>query len=267
MADTSDVPRHERRDWRAALRWFGAEFLVVVTGVLVALVLNAWWGDRQSVARERAYLREIHRDLELTDSSLARAVTGLQRTRHATASLLRASYSPSGVPRDSLVSWLFAAEYVSLPTYSTGAAEALLQAGDLSLVRDDSARLSVFRMVEQLRDARSRETLVLGMTTPILQRERERTATTNLYADVARLGAGTESLTAYARELAASTPSGVAPPFATRYESLIRREDAFRDWRVVSDHLIVLQTTYERALRVVRRTREHVQAAQRELGG
>ena len=31
----------KRWDWRPQLRWFGAEFLVVVTGVLGALALNA----------------------------------------------------------------------------------------------------------------------------------------------------------------------------------------------------------------------------------
>lgn len=39
-----------RWDWRKGATWFGAEFLVVVTGVLVALAVNAWWGDRSSGA-------------------------------------------------------------------------------------------------------------------------------------------------------------------------------------------------------------------------
>jgi hypothetical protein len=33
------------------LRWFAAEFLVVVTGVLVALAMNAWCASLERVER------------------------------------------------------------------------------------------------------------------------------------------------------------------------------------------------------------------------
>lgn len=33
-------------DWRARVQWFAAEFLIVVTGVLVALAVQAWWVER-----------------------------------------------------------------------------------------------------------------------------------------------------------------------------------------------------------------------------
>jgi hypothetical protein len=263
-AHTDEAARPAGRDWRAGLRWFGAEFLVVVTGVLVALVLNAWWGARQDRVRELAYLREIDRDLESTDSSLVRALDGIGRTRHATSALVRASYAPSEAPPDSLPGWLFIAEYVYLPTYSTGAADALVQTGQLGLIRDDSTRLAVFRMLDQVRHEQRREELVLDLIVPILQRERERTATTHLYRDAARLSDGGGPFE-YARQLGAALPDRSAP-FQTTYQSLLRREDAFRDWSVVSDHLIVLQTTYERALRVVRSTHGKVQAARMRLG-
>jgi hypothetical protein len=34
--------------WSTRLRWFGAEFLVVVTGVLVALGVQAWYESGQN---------------------------------------------------------------------------------------------------------------------------------------------------------------------------------------------------------------------------
>src|SRR5688572_25817782 len=46
----------DKSGWRARVRWFAAEFLVVVTGVLVALALQAWYEDRQDRDRETAYL-------------------------------------------------------------------------------------------------------------------------------------------------------------------------------------------------------------------
>jgi hypothetical protein len=59
-----------RWDWGPKLRWFAAEFLVVVTGVLVALALNAWWQGRQDVASEEDYLAFLSRDLQSTLNDL-----------------------------------------------------------------------------------------------------------------------------------------------------------------------------------------------------
>ena len=61
-----------RRDWRPGVRWFGAEFLVVVTGILVALALNAWWGSRQDAAREQAYVRQLRAELAVSVIQLGR---------------------------------------------------------------------------------------------------------------------------------------------------------------------------------------------------
>jgi hypothetical protein len=57
-------------DWRPRLRWFAAEFLVVVVGILTALALNAWWQARQDAAREKNYLALISRDLGQMGSEL-----------------------------------------------------------------------------------------------------------------------------------------------------------------------------------------------------
>jgi hypothetical protein len=233
---------------------------VVVAGILVALALNAWWQGRQDASRERAYLREIARDLQATDSSLVRAVEGMERSRRATSGLVRAAYAPAEVPPDSLAWWLFAAQYVSLPTYSTGAADALLETGDLHLIRDDSTRLSVLRMLDHVRESQKQEALLVGLILPILQRQRERTAATNLYADAQRIHPELR-VSAYARTLAPDVPEGARLPFSVEYAALLADEAAFRDWRAVSDHLIVLQTIYERALGVVRNARRHVEEA------
>jgi len=56
--------------WRAGLRWFTAEFLVVVAGILAALALNAWWQGRQDAGREKDYLALLSRDLRQMDGNL-----------------------------------------------------------------------------------------------------------------------------------------------------------------------------------------------------
>lgn len=63
--ETPTVPASAPRrwDWRPRLRWFAAEILIVVAGVLIALALNAWWQNLQAAASEENYLSLIRRDL------------------------------------------------------------------------------------------------------------------------------------------------------------------------------------------------------------
>ena len=56
--------------WRTRARWFAAEFLVVVTGVLVALALNAMFQARQDARNESRYLALLGRDMEHTTAQL-----------------------------------------------------------------------------------------------------------------------------------------------------------------------------------------------------
>lgn len=65
------APRHAA--WRRSLRWFLAEFLVVVVGILVAMALNSWYQGRQDAQNERDYLQRLSRDLQDTLQSLEEA--------------------------------------------------------------------------------------------------------------------------------------------------------------------------------------------------
>ena len=51
-------------NWQKGVRWFLAEFLVVVVGVLVAVALNAWYQSGLDTASERSYLTFLSRDLQ-----------------------------------------------------------------------------------------------------------------------------------------------------------------------------------------------------------
>ena len=57
-------PRRRMIDWRKSGRWFAAEFLVVVTGVLVALAASAWWTARQEAIHEAQVLGRLHEESE-----------------------------------------------------------------------------------------------------------------------------------------------------------------------------------------------------------
>lgn len=95
-----------RWDWRRGVRWFGAEFLVVVTGVLVALALNAWWGERQDRDLEQDYLRQLAADVQETRSGFARDDSVTTQGMAIATKAVRAYWLDEPVPTDSLVLWI-----------------------------------------------------------------------------------------------------------------------------------------------------------------
>lgn len=134
------------------MRWFAAEFLVVVTGVLVALALNAWWQGRQDAAREQAYLRQLSAELHETERTTAELAVLQEERVRANAELVRAYHNPNSPPADSLSAWLdFALFMGGIGRPVLGTAEALIATGDLRLIRNDSLRSALTAYIEQSR--------------------------------------------------------------------------------------------------------------------
>ena len=140
-----------RWDWRGAARWFGAEFLVVVTGVLVALAVGAWWQGRQNAVSEQAYLRQLAADLRETERAATAADAFLRPVDRAGSLLWLAFYEAAAPPRDSLLAWAERAMWTSTVRPVVGTAEALVATGDLALIRDDSLRTAVTAYLERTR--------------------------------------------------------------------------------------------------------------------
>ena len=135
--------RPRRWDWRPKLRWFAAEILIVVAGVLIALALNAWWGNRQDAAREQSYLRQLAADLQETERLMQDTDALLGPSDRAGTLLVHAFYLPDPPSSDSLATLLWTTNLIrqTLPVLST--AEALVATGDLGLIRDDSLRSAI----------------------------------------------------------------------------------------------------------------------------
>jgi hypothetical protein len=68
-------------DWRSKLRWFAAEFLVVVSGILVALALNAWWASRQERQVVATYLGSLQTELQTNLSMLEGHLEALEQQK------------------------------------------------------------------------------------------------------------------------------------------------------------------------------------------
>lgn len=155
-AETSAVPASvpRRWDWRPKVRWFAAEYLIVVLGVLTAVAINVWWGERQDRAREQSYLRQLAADLRETEALLADADGFMESHAHRTdTELLRSFGSSQRPPADSVLRWVTFSSYWRSPRPVLATAQALVATGDLTLLRDDSLRSAVTAYVDASQDA------------------------------------------------------------------------------------------------------------------
>jgi len=80
--------------FRRGPRWFLAEFLVVVAGILVAMSLNAWYQGRIDARSERQYLKLLGRDLAAMAQDLDDAAAFEDRQRQDALLLYRALSAP-----------------------------------------------------------------------------------------------------------------------------------------------------------------------------
>lgn len=145
------TPPPEGERWRPRLRWFGAEFLVVVAGILAALAINAWWGARDDASRERRYLTQLRSDLLETERLVAEADSVMGPVDAAGAQLARAFFLPDRPPADSIVVWFSRAYRVRDARPITGTVESLIATGDLGLLRDESLRSAVATYLDNTR--------------------------------------------------------------------------------------------------------------------
>lgn len=140
-----------RQGWRRGVRWFGAEFLVVVTGVLVALAVGAWWQGRQEAVQERAYLRQLAADLHETEQAALASDAFLRPVDRAGSRLWLAFYGAEPPPQDTLLAWAERSMWTSTVRPVLGTAEALVATGDLALIRNDSLRTAIIAYLERTR--------------------------------------------------------------------------------------------------------------------
>lgn len=128
-------------NWGPKLRWFAAEFLVVVTGVLVALALGAIYQYRQDAKNEAIYLSLLGRDLRTTVLNLE-AETAFQTSQLTDGEIAYRAISSSTRPERPVE---ISRALVNLgvrrtlmlqnPTYQD-----LLSTGNLRLIRDRALR-------------------------------------------------------------------------------------------------------------------------------
>jgi hypothetical protein len=152
-------------DWRGGVRWFAAEFLVVVTGILVAFWLQAWWAGRLDMRRENAFLSQLLADARENQRRIESAIAVDSANEASLARLTAALRSPQQLPPDdSLLAWLRISSSAFRPVLGT--IVMVQQTGGVQLVRADSIRARIVAYAGDteaiLEQIRTLETAVLA---------------------------------------------------------------------------------------------------------
>lgn len=171
------TPSPRRWDWSPRLRWFAAEFLVVVAGILVALALNAWWQRQQQIREEQRLLVALLDEFTANQDRLAEILAFHTDVKGTARTLLAVSADPNHtVTADSVdrllanVSW-----FSSYTTLESTVLDGAVQDGQLGLVRTDSLRrlLSTWRSDVRSAESESSQELAHYVNTwlPLLRAE------------------------------------------------------------------------------------------------
>lgn len=124
--------------WRYALRETG----LIVVGVLIALTVNAWWGQRQDRNRERSYLRQLLTDASANERILQSAIEEDSASLDALVVLSNALHSGQPLSGSPMEIFDVALRY-SDPRPVLGTLDHLVQSGAVELIRSDSLRSAV----------------------------------------------------------------------------------------------------------------------------
>src|SRR5690606_6008252 len=137
--------------WRRGARWFAAEFLVVVTSVLFELALNAWWEASQEHRREELYLNQLRSDLRINKERLEEAIRLEQTTRAGAEAVIAALSAATPITVDSARTWMIErrASFYSDPRLLRGTVSALMETGDINLLRNAVVRQRVIEYQSQ----------------------------------------------------------------------------------------------------------------------
>lgn len=141
---TLEQPPRMTQGLRGHMRWFLAEFLVVVAGVLAALLLQATWQRHENGQKEASYLRQLLADLNTTEQRILLADSQHAVGERAQQELVYAYQRLEPPHIDSLAIWLWETiRRAQSPVPVTGTVDALISTGDLRLIRNDSLRAAI----------------------------------------------------------------------------------------------------------------------------
>ncbi len=171
------VATPKRWNWKPKLRWFAAEYLIVVLGVLTAVALNAWWQGQQQNREEQRLLVSLLDEFTANQDRLAEILAFHQALKVTTSTLLDVSANPSYTISPDSVDQLLAdvTWWASYTTLESTVMDAAVQDGQLDLVRTDSLRRLLGTWRSEVESAKSQSAQEYahhsGVWLPLLQLE------------------------------------------------------------------------------------------------
>jgi len=136
----------QRQGWQRSVRWFLAEFIVVVSGILVALAAQAWYGAARDARLERGYVRQLISDLDETLQALQQAVSLDSLRVNANRGFAEALHRSQPPNTDSARAWFEVPQglgFYSDPRPLLGTVTTLIQTGDIKLIEDQAVRSQI----------------------------------------------------------------------------------------------------------------------------
>lgn len=138
-------------EWRPSLRWFVAEFFVVVAGILTALALQSWWEGKNDRSNEQIYLRQLGDDIHQTERIIRDINYSAAEADRSGAMLVQSYRNAEQPPADSVFYWMNKSAMYFTARPVIGTAETLVATGDIRLIRDNQLRLLTVAYLEQNR--------------------------------------------------------------------------------------------------------------------
>jgi hypothetical protein len=230
------------------LKWFFAEFLVVVTGVLVAFALNSWWMDVKDRNKEKTYLKQVLQDIDSSIKLMEGAVEFETSASHAASQLLEVAYMDSIPPAKILNVYALGCMNFEPGSLLQSTLLSLVNSGDLQLISDDSSRVELATLSGELNDY---ETMRKTITTEMLMPAFKELATSISPMDISLSMLDKEEY-----EIAASDSLVPLPDFehfkrpkATDWEVLFSNDDFLKRLTFMYIAHVNLQRVHEGALK------------------
>lgn len=137
------LPNHS--PWPKRIRWFLAELIVVVAGILLALGLQSWWQGRENDALGSLYQQQILSDLRLTRTTYQKALAADHKLRTATLRLSEALHqNTDSLQAAQAMQWLpWRSGWFYDPRPVFGNINSLINTGEIQRIQNPQIRASI----------------------------------------------------------------------------------------------------------------------------